>query len=197
MAFESAVSISHFPPNLSAPPAQVADLIKAANAASNPLEALPSFQAYHRNGLSCSVRYFTPATLPPALLDWCFALVKSNMEELYKPVWGWSDRKKRSELADEASRFIIAFEEGDEARPVAFVNARCGCSSRRGGRTVFTCCSADMQVAGSRRQAGGSPEVVVFAGRMMHSITAAACLIIGCFPAWIWHGHHYDPANGR
>lgn len=104
---------------------QISDLLKAINAAENLLEQCPAFQTFDRNGLTMSLQYFKAENLPPTLMDWCFELVKTNMEELYVPVWGWSDKKKRQELTDSASRFIIAFEDGQSDKPAAFINCRC------------------------------------------------------------------------
>jgi ribosomal protein S18 acetylase RimI-like enzyme len=52
--------------------------------------------------------------LPPALLDAAHDLCRGNMEALYQPVWGpWDEAKKRRQLADPSSRFILAYSDGE------------------------------------------------------------------------------------
>jgi hypothetical protein len=58
------------------------------------------FKQFSRNGLSGGVSYFTASSVPPELQEWTYQLCKDNMHDLYLPVWGWNERKKRRELKD-------------------------------------------------------------------------------------------------
>ena len=73
-------------------------------------------------GLDCELRYEHGPTLSPELLDWAFQLTKDNMQTLYEECegWGWNDKKKRRELADSASRFVIALNQASQ-QPAGFV----------------------------------------------------------------------------
>lgn len=80
--------------------------LKAAAALPDPLAALPAFSRFARNGLDAGLAHHR--SLSPELLDWAFGLTKANMSELYGPVWGWSDRKKRAEMGHPDARYIVA-----------------------------------------------------------------------------------------
>eukprot|EP01023_Acetabularia_acetabulum_P005943 TRINITY_DN12453_c0_g1_i1.p1 TRINITY_DN12453_c0_g1~~TRINITY_DN12453_c0_g1_i1.p1 ORF type:complete len:241 (-),score=34.44 TRINITY_DN12453_c0_g1_i1:162-884(-) len=45
------------------------------------------------------------------LKDWIFELCKQNMQEIYKPVWGWKDGKKKKELFMRRGNYIVVFDE--------------------------------------------------------------------------------------
>lgn len=89
------------------------------------LKDYPAFQKYERKGLSTELKSYRAADLPAALQAWAFDLCKRNMEQLYVPVWGWSDKKKTDQLTSLSSRYLVATTtDGDATRPVGFVNFR-------------------------------------------------------------------------
>ncbi|EFN54697.1 hypothetical protein CHLNCDRAFT_24426 [Chlorella variabilis] len=80
----------------------------------------PAFQRYDRKGLAAALRFYGAAELPPAMVDWALDLTRHHMSALYEacPDWGWSDARKRGELADPAARHLVL------GQPVAFVHFR-------------------------------------------------------------------------
>lgn len=74
------------------------------------LTSFPAFHTYDREGLSAGLRFYRADQLPPALLDWALALTGRHMRALYEasPDWGWSDTRKRAELAHPDARYIVA-----------------------------------------------------------------------------------------
>ncbi|KAK9833811.1 hypothetical protein WJX74_006614 [Apatococcus lobatus] len=67
-----------------------------------------AFQSYDRNGLLAKLHFSTGMTLSDETHAWAYELCKANMEEMYRPVWGWRAEEKRMELRDPAARFLIA-----------------------------------------------------------------------------------------
>lgn len=51
------------------------------------------------------MRHYTSKTIPEAVLDWCFNIVKATLYRMYLPVWGWSDTEKRKQM--EAVRLAL------------------------------------------------------------------------------------------
>jgi GNAT superfamily N-acetyltransferase len=70
------------------------------------------FARFDRNGLALDVVFTATehASWTEELATFVFDLTKANMQSLYEaaPDWGWKDSKKRGELFDEESRFLIA-----------------------------------------------------------------------------------------
>ncbi len=62
-------------------------------------------------------RYLCHAQDTPGVLEWMFALTRSNMRASYEEVWGWDDDAKLAELRHDDSRFLVIGRE-------AFVNFR-------------------------------------------------------------------------
>ena len=58
------------------------------------------FRKFSRNGLSGSVSFFQACSMTLELQEWTYQLCKHNMHDLYLPVWGWNEKKKRRELKD-------------------------------------------------------------------------------------------------
>jgi GNAT superfamily N-acetyltransferase len=91
--------------------------VKAAEALSDPLASLPAAARVFALDAgtatpSTQIRLVSSSasTLSPNLLDAAHAMCRANMEELYAPVWGaWDEAKKRRQLSDEPSRFLLAF----------------------------------------------------------------------------------------
>lgn len=73
------------------------------------LKDYPAFQQYSRNGLELDLQFQKAEKLPENVLDWAFALCKSNMEEIYNGAWGWNDDTKREELSASEARLLIAY----------------------------------------------------------------------------------------
>uniref|UniRef100_A0A8B9EKK1 N-alpha-acetyltransferase 40, NatD catalytic subunit n=1 Tax=Anser cygnoides TaxID=8845 RepID=A0A8B9EKK1_ANSCY len=97
--------------------------VEAANKLEDPLEAFPVFKKYDRNGLDVAIECRRGAGLEPATLEWAFELTKSNMQTLYEQSeWGWKEREKREELADDRAWYLIARDAA--AGPVAFSHFR-------------------------------------------------------------------------
>lgn len=96
--------------------------VRAAEAEADPLRHFGPFAAFARNGLDASIRAVAAPGAPAALTDWALGLCRGNMQQLYEGVWGWSDKKKRRQLIDEASRFLVAY----GAAPVAAAAAEGG-----------------------------------------------------------------------
>lgn len=100
--------------------------VKAANALADPFAPLaPALRSFALDGGNTSappirirLSHARAADLPATLLDTAHDLCRRNMQELYAPVWGeWDEGKKRRQLADASSRFILAYEEQDAAAP--------------------------------------------------------------------------------
>jgi len=98
--------------------------VKRANALADPLAPvapmLMSFELESIGGAGAGAEAETAcpvcvvgasaASLAPATLEAAHALCRANMEALYEPVWGpWDAAKKRQQLSDGASRFLLAY----------------------------------------------------------------------------------------
>lgn len=85
--------------------------------------------------------------LAPGLLDAAHALCRVNMEELYEPVWGpWDEAKKRRQLADGASRFILALASSE------------GGEEQGGGEVASAAAAAPPAARGSNKPRGNAGE---------------------------------------
>ena len=86
------------------------------------------FLKFDRNDIEIDFYFTAPddtTTWTPELSKWIFDITKQNMEPLYNaaPDWGWKDSKKRSEIIDSDSRYIIARNRKDGTN-VAFSSFR-------------------------------------------------------------------------
>ena len=117
--------------------------VKKANAQTDPLEPLPSFTKFERNGVNLVLEARRAGSLDTSLRDWIFDLTERNMQEMYtkvRPVttiaisvtcciyhdqseWGWNGEVKRKELNEDAAWFLVAKEKETEV-PVAFSHFR-------------------------------------------------------------------------
>jgi len=98
--------------------------IKKANAQPDPLEPLPSFKKFERNGVDLALEAKRVGSLDTSTKDWIFDLMERNMKEMYtKSEWGWNADNKRKELNEDAAWFLIARERETEV-PVAFSHFR-------------------------------------------------------------------------
>lgn len=99
--------------------------IKKANAQTNPLEPLPSFQVFQKNGVNLKIEARRVTELDTETRDWIMDLLERNMKELYiQSEWGYNPETKRSELMEDAAWYLLA-READTNNPVAFSHFRC------------------------------------------------------------------------
>ena len=115
--------------------------VKKANAQPDPLEPLPSFKKFERNGLDLVLEAKRAGSLDTGAKDWIFDLTERNMKEMYTKVrkrhqheskgisillqseMGWNAEAKRKELTEDAAWLLIARERETEV-PVAFSHFR-------------------------------------------------------------------------
>jgi len=98
--------------------------VKKANAQPDPLEPLPSFKKFERNGLDLVLEAKRAGSLDTGTKDWIFDLTERNMKEMYtKSEMGWNAEAKRKELTEDAAWLLIARERETEV-PVAFSHFR-------------------------------------------------------------------------
>ena len=99
--------------------------IKKANAQTNPLEPLPSFQVFQKNGVNLKIEARRVTELDTETRDWIMDLLERNMKDLYiQSEWGYNPETKRSELMEDAAWYLLA-READTNKPVAFSHFRC------------------------------------------------------------------------
>lgn len=83
--------------------------VAAANALPDPLEPFPVFRRYAKNGIECNLYVKKVSDIEDRVVEWAFQLTKRNMQTKYEnSQWGWCDNKKREELTDDASWYLIA-----------------------------------------------------------------------------------------
>ena len=98
--------------------------VKAANAQTNPLEVLPSFGVYNKNGVNLVMETSQVTNLDQETKDWIFDLMERNMKDMYvKSEWGWNAENKRKELMEHAAWYLIA-RDSETKKPVAFSHYR-------------------------------------------------------------------------
>jgi GNAT superfamily N-acetyltransferase len=88
----------------------------------DPLELIPIFKKFDRNGLKVSL--FAAKKCPEELEDFTFNLIEKHMKAIYEEAWGWDADAKAAELYDTSARFIFAAPDTDPPYPVAFVHYR-------------------------------------------------------------------------
>ncbi|KAG5437218.1 hypothetical protein PCANB_001009 [Pneumocystis canis] len=84
------------------------------------LDTLKSFMPYNKiyNNKKISndiyeIQLFDMKSIKKGDIDICFQLVKDNLEEMYKKSsFGWSSRRKRREMTEKHTKYIIARKEG-------------------------------------------------------------------------------------
>lgn len=101
--------------------------IAQANGLDDPLEPFPVFRKYNKNSIEADLFIKRGNKLDESTKNWAFALTKRNMQTKYyiqhfcslfisskkfcrydQCSWGWDDKKKFEELADEAAWYLIA-----------------------------------------------------------------------------------------
>ena len=60
--------------------------VKAANSQDNPLEVLPSFSKFNRNGVNLELETKKVVNLDQETKDWIVELMEKNMKEMYEKV---------------------------------------------------------------------------------------------------------------
>lgn len=97
--------------------------VKKANLLPDPLSDFPAFKKFNRNGLSLDLECKRVKELPSDVINTLFALLKKNMESLYRSCsWGWDEEKKFSEMTEDAAWYLVAYDA--ERKPVAFSHFR-------------------------------------------------------------------------
>ena len=86
------------------------------------LDNLPMFKNYNKNGLNVSIQFFKHA--PVEYRSWIFDLTKECMFDYYDKTNGWDDKIKNTELFEDRSRYLIAFDKDDNNKPIAFTHFR-------------------------------------------------------------------------
>ena len=72
--------------------------VKKANAQADPLEPLPSFKKFERNGVDLVLETKRAGSLDTSAKDWIFDLTERNMKEMYTKVTRHQSSSKRTEL---------------------------------------------------------------------------------------------------
>jgi len=84
-------------------------LVRAANELDDPLENLPSFKRFERNGIEVELRTDRVADLDASTKTWIMDLTTKNMKCLYEcSQLGWNESKKRKEMLDDRAWYLIA-----------------------------------------------------------------------------------------
>ena len=86
----------------------------------NVLEGVSAFTKFSRNGVDLDLQFCTGGTISYKMLEFAFALQKSNMKTQFEATGGWDGEDKKRELVDPSCRFIIARLKDEGRIPVAF-----------------------------------------------------------------------------
>jgi len=98
--------------------------VKKANNQENPIDVLPSFQKYQKNGVNLKLETVKVRQLDVKTQEWIVDLTERNMKEMYtKSEWGWNGDVKKKELLEDAAWYLIA-KDADTDVPVAFSHYR-------------------------------------------------------------------------
>lgn len=101
-------------------------LVNAATEVKDFLVSFPGCRHYKCGDQLLEISFSRRKEMTDGRLAWCLKLCRVNMEGMYKEVWGWSNPKKKKQLAAEASRYLIAWapDEAKGRRPVGYINFR-------------------------------------------------------------------------
>ncbi|XP_048736636.2 N-alpha-acetyltransferase 40-like isoform X2 [Ostrea edulis] len=98
--------------------------VEAANKIPDPLDLVPPFKKFERNGLNVRLECKKVTNMEKELVDWAFQLTKANMQTLYEESdWGWKDKDKYSEMTEEKAQYLVAVDVVT-SKPVAFTHFR-------------------------------------------------------------------------
>ncbi|CAD5113671.1 DgyrCDS2831 [Dimorphilus gyrociliatus] len=102
--------------------AQSQKLVADANEIADPMTLIEPFRKFDRNGLTINISCEWAAKMDVKCRDWAINLTRKNMKELYEACeWGWNDKAKKSEMEEDAARYLIARDEkGDPQACVHF-----------------------------------------------------------------------------
>ena len=79
-------------------------IVNAANSVKDPMEALPSFRRFNKNGLDLTMETTRVTDLDDFSKEWLMDLLRANMKDMYeKSEWGWNERNKSEEMFDDAA----------------------------------------------------------------------------------------------
>lgn len=99
-------------------------LVKAANSVEDPLENLPSFKKYEKNGMNVAISAERLTDLDKDTKDWLMDLITRNMKALYeKSDWGWKTANKEEEMFDDRAWYLLA-RDMDDGSLLAFSHFR-------------------------------------------------------------------------
>ncbi|OXA59600.1 N-alpha-acetyltransferase 40 [Folsomia candida] len=94
-----------------------------ANSLEDPLqlELLNNYSSLtYRDGSTATLKHFKAQNLSPVQFKWIMGLMERNMKKMYKrSQGGWKERKKRKEMTQETSRYLVAYV---NEKPVAFTH---------------------------------------------------------------------------
>ena len=112
---------------------------------------------FDRGGLRAELLAIHAADLTSYQFEFCFALLKANMEDLYNQTRfqgkGWRDGDKRRELVHADARFLLAVEP-ETKEPMGFLEYRVLIEDDEVvfyGASAFHCTTASPQVAFAAR----------------------------------------------
>jgi len=84
-------------------------IVKTANLQDDPLESLPSFKKFSKNGLDLTLSTKRVSDLNHDGKEFIIDLLAKNMKKLYEDSeWGWNDKNKREEMLDEKAWYLLA-----------------------------------------------------------------------------------------
>lgn len=139
------------------------ELVQNAERDQEPLRHFPAFCTFNRNGLEARIQAQSVGQMSAQIAEWALDLCRTNMQQMYEGVWGWSDKKKRRQLTHVSSRFLIAFDKPDspeggdgassseEGQPLAYVNYR---FELEDGEPVAYCYEVHLEERAQRRGLG-------------------------------------------
>lgn len=92
----------------------------------NPLSDFAALLNFNKNGIDIKVQATSVADVPPCIIDWAFQLTEAHMKPSYEGCsnWGWKPKEKKKELQHEDARYLIAYNNVENASPVAFLHYR-------------------------------------------------------------------------
>jgi len=84
-------------------------IVKTANLQDDPLDSLPSFKKFSKNGLDLTLSTKRVSDLNHDGKEFIIDLLAKNMKKLYEDSeWGWNDKNKREEMLDEKAWYLLA-----------------------------------------------------------------------------------------
>jgi len=100
-------------------------LVKAANSVEDPLENLPSFKKFEKNGMNVMISAERLTDLDKDTRFWLMDLITRNMKALYeKSDWGWKTANKEEEMFDDRAWYLLARDMDNEGNLLAFSHFR-------------------------------------------------------------------------